>query len=119
MSATGRSVPRPFSVSALVDNGAEITAIQKSLAEWMGIPILRFLDARSSVLGEESREVAVYRIQMTFGPIEAPDPPKSRTLDVIGVNAISPGANVLIGRDLLATCRFTYDGRKQRLMLSY
>ena len=103
----------------LVDTGAEITAIQRSLAEWMGIPILRFLDARSSVLGDGSREVAVYRIQMTFGSIEAPDPPKWQTLDVIGVNVISPGASILIGRDLLATCRFTYDGRKQRPMLSY
>ncbi len=29
------------------------------------------------------------------------------------------GAMVLIGQDLLASCRFTYDGRKGRLMMSY
>ena len=32
---------------------------------------------------------------------------------------VSPGAVALIGQDLLATCRFTYDGRKRRLMMSY
>ena len=117
--ATGRTVPPPISVLGLVDTGAEVSAIQRSLAEWLGVPVSRFLETRSSVLGDESRLAAVYRIQMTFGPIEAPDPPKWRTTDVVGVKVASPGAIVLIERDLLSTCRFTYDGRKKRLMLTY
>ena len=57
---------------------------------------------------------------MTFGSFDAPGPPKWRTILVVGVTTIvSPGAIALIGQDLLATCRFTYDGRKGRLMMSY
>jgi len=56
---------------------------------------------------------------MTFGPIEAPDRPKRRIISSVGVTVVSPGALVLIGQDLLATCRFTYDGRKRRLTMSY
>jgi hypothetical protein len=119
LAAAGRPVPQPSSVPGLVDTGAELSAIQRSLVDWMGIPFFRFLDARSSVLGDESRVAPVYRILMTFGPVESPDPPKWRTIEAVGVNVVSPRATVLIGRDLLATCRFTYDGRKQRLMLSY
>ena len=40
-------------------------------------------------------------------------------LSSVDVTVVSPGALVLIGQDLLATCRFTYDGRKRRLTMSY
>ena len=36
-----------------------------------------------------------------------------------GVTEVLPGAVVLIGQDLLVTCRFTDDRRKRRLMMSY
>jgi len=42
-----------------------------------------------------------------------------RVISSVGVTVVSPGALVLIGQDLLATCRFTYDGRKRRLTMSY
>jgi hypothetical protein len=117
--AGGVAVPSSFSVTGLVDTGAKQTAIQRSIATWMGIPTISLLRLTSSVLGAEEREAPAYQVRMTFGPLEAPDPPKWRTLLVAGVDVVSPGASVLIGRDLLATCRFTYDGRKQRLMISY
>ena len=75
--------------------------------------------ASSSVLGGEARSLPIYPVRMTFGPLGAPDPPRWRAIDAIGVDVVSPGASVLIGRDLLATCRFTYDGRKRRLLMSY
>src|SRR5262249_21467685 len=37
----------------------------------------------------------------------------------IGVDIVSPGASVLIAKALLAPRRFSYDGRKARLMMSY
>jgi hypothetical protein len=71
------------------------------------------------VLGNEERLAPVYQLRMTFGPIEALDPPKWRTILAAGVTVVSPGSLVLIGRDLLATCRFNDDGRRRRLMMSY
>jgi hypothetical protein len=85
----------------------------------MGIASVGFLEASSSVLGGEARSVPIYPLRMTFGPLGAPDAPKWRAIQAVGVNIVSPGASVLIGRDLLASCRFTYDGRKSRLLMSY
>jgi hypothetical protein len=112
-------VPAPFSMSALVDTGARITAIQRALADGMGLPVHDWIILKSSVLGDEERRVRVYALRMTFGPIEAPDPPKWRAILAAAVAVVSPGSLALIGQNLLATSRFPYDGRKRRLMMSY
>jgi hypothetical protein len=117
--ASGRSIPPPCSVSGLVDTGAERTAIEQSLLDWMGLPIYGLIEVTSSVLGREVREANSYRAQMAFGSPEASGRTKWCTLYAVGVDIVSPGVKVLIGRDLLATCRFTYDGRKRRFMMSY
>ena len=96
-----------------------MTAIQRDWVHAMGLPIHGWITLKSSVLGDEERRAPVYELRMTFGSIEAPDPPKWRTILAAGVTVVSPGSVALIGRDLLATCRFTYDGRKRRLMMSY
>jgi hypothetical protein len=115
----GLPVPQAFSVAGLADTGAQITAIQQVLAKRMELPVHDWVKLRSSVLGTDEREAPVYSLRMTFGSLGDPDPPKWRIIRAVGVAVISPGAIVLIGHDLLATCRFTFDGRKQRLMMSY
>jgi hypothetical protein len=116
----GRPTPPPLSVAGLVDTGARWTAIPRPLAQGTGLKTAGIMLLRSSAFGDEEREAPVYQVRMTFGSLDAPDPPKWRTILAVGVTTIvSPGAIVLIGRDLLATCRFTYDGRKDRLMMSY
>jgi hypothetical protein len=115
----GLKPPRPSSIPGLVDTGAQMTAIERVLADGMGLPVHDWVGVRSSVLGTEHRDAPVYDLRMTFGPIQAPDPPKWRIIRAVGVTVVSPGAVVLIGQDLLATCRFTYDGRKRRLLMSY
>jgi hypothetical protein len=119
LDARGLPVPPPFSIRGLVDTGARMTAIQRVWAQAMGLPIHDWITLKSSVLGDEERRVPVYELRMTFGSIEAPDPPRWRKILAAGVSVVSPGAVALIGQDLLATCRFTYDGRKRRLMMSY
>ena len=104
----------------LLDTGAQWTAVPRALAKEIGLSISDWKTLSSSAFGGEEREAPVYEVRMTFGGFDAPDPPKWRTILVVGVTTIvSPGAIALIGRDLLATCRFTYDGRKRRLMMSY
>jgi hypothetical protein len=117
--ARGLPVSTTFSTSGLLDTGAQVTAVERTLADAMNLPVHDWLALRSSVLGEDEREAPVYSNRMTFGPHEATDPPRWRIIRAVGVAVVSPGASVLIGQDLLATCRFTYDGRKRRLMMSY
>jgi hypothetical protein len=117
--ARGLRVHPPMSVPGLLDTGAERTAIQQVLAKGMGLPVHDWVGIRSSVLGAEERDAPVYLMRMTFGSIEAPDPPRWRITSPVGVTMVSPGALILIGQDLIATCRFTYDGRKRMLKVSY
>ncbi len=117
--ADGSPIPPRCCVAGLVDTGAERTAIERSLLDWLGLSACGSVDLSSSVLGYEVRKAKVYRVQMTFGSLEAPNPPKWRTISAVGVTLVFAEATVLIGRDLLATCRFTDDGRKSRFMMSY
>lgn len=119
LNAAGLPIAPPFSVRGLLDTGATTTAIRYELADRLNLIPDDIAQIRSSASGPETYEAPVYQVRMTFGPIEAPDPPRWRTLDVVGVSIVTTGAFVLIGQDLLATCRFTYDGRKRRIMLSY
>lgn len=93
LAAEGREIPPPICVPGLVDTGAEATAIRLPIIDWMGIP--------------------------SHGALGDAHPPKWRTIRAVGVHLMAPGASVLIGRDLLASCRFTDDGRKHRLLMSY
>ena len=85
----------------------------------MGIPSIGVMEASSSLLGGEARSVPIFPLRMTFGPLGEGPAPKWRAIDAVAVEIVSPGASVLIGRDLLASCRFTYDGRKSRFLMSY
>jgi hypothetical protein len=119
MAAAGLPIPPPFAVRGLVDTGAKVTAIQKSIIAWMGAPCAGFMEATSSVLGSESRTVPIVALRIALGPLGDPGMPHWRPIRAAGVEIVSPGASVLIGRDLLASCRFTYDGRRSRLLMSY
>lgn len=119
LAAVGSPVPEPFAVPGLVDTGVKVTAISLAIATWMGIASVGMIEASSSVLGRESRWVPVYPLRMCLGPFSDTDPLRWRAIDAAAVDIVSPGASVLIGRDLLASCRFTYDGRKSRLLMSY
>jgi hypothetical protein len=117
--ATGSAIPEPFVVSGLVDTGARVTAIEASIVAWMGIPSIGVMEASTSLLGGEARSVPIFPLRMTFGPLEEGPAPRWRAIDAVAVKIVSPGASVLIGRDLLASCRFTYDGRKSRFQMSF
>jgi hypothetical protein len=117
--AAGRAIPPPFSVLGLVDTGAKVTAIRASIIAWMGIPSIGAMEASSSLLGCESRSVSIFPLRMALGPLGEGPVPKWRAIDAVAVDVVSPGVSVLIGRDLLASCRFTYDGRRSRLLMSY
>ena len=118
-SAAGSIIPEPFVIPGLVDTGARVTAIGASIIAWMGIPSIGVMEASSSLLGGEARSVPIFPLRMIFGPLGEGPAPKWRAIDAVAVEIVSPGASVLIGRDLLASCRFTYDGRKSRFLMSY
>ena len=74
----------------LLDTVVQMTAIQQSLAQGIDLPVHDWVRLRSSVLGAEERDAPVYLMCMTFGPIEAPDPPKWRIISSVGVTVVLP-----------------------------
>src|SRR4051812_25710974 len=105
-----------MSVAGLVDTGAERTAIPRHLAVSLGLPVHDW-EMVQSAAGGEPRLVPVYLVRLSFAPNDAPA--RWRSITAVGVASVSPGAMILVGRDMLSTCRFTYDGRGERLVMSY
>ena len=84
----------------------------------MGLPTISLMRLRSSVLGGEnvrhrSIKYGDLRLPGSAGPAEVADAARRRRGRRLARRE-RPDR-----RDLLATCRFTYDGRKRRLMISY
>lgn len=57
----GAPIPPLFSVSGLIDLGAQVTAVQDSILTGMGIPSIGSMAASSSVLGGEGRSLPIIR----------------------------------------------------------
>jgi hypothetical protein len=81
----GLPVPTPFSIRGLVDTDARIAAIQRDRGQALSLPIHDWITLKTSVVGDEERGTPVHELRMTFGPINAPEPPKWRAILPTGV----------------------------------
>lgn len=85
-----RPVPPSLQLRALPDTGAEVSCVDAALIQQLGLPFVGFVPAHLPAHG---------------GLLELP-------LTSIGYQA-------LIGRDVLARCRFLYDGPRYAFRLTY
>ncbi len=108
--ASGRAVPPPRTIAALIDTGAERAAIDSHLIDQFGLPSTESVTLQSSALGAEPMEAPVYDVQMSFGAIDGSLRPRWRAVYPVGVSIVAQGALALIGRDMLATSLMIYDG---------
>ena len=117
MIANGLSLPRALNLRALIDTGSDITAIHPLVTQ-----------SFSPAVGDR---VEVSRPGLDGGPYTAPlhdirvafSGPGLRVrwigITAVGLVPASPGVLAIIGRDLLARCRFLYDGPKAEILLAY
>ncbi len=115
-----RPVPAPLNARAIVDTGAEITSVDSSLIQALGSPvrgtILANLPAHGGLNVGFLYDAGLAIVHPSGKPrndLVIPDMP------VLELSLAFLGYQVLIGRDVLASCRFLYHGLSKRFRLAY
>jgi predicted aspartyl protease len=109
--AQGQAAPSPRTIRALIDTGADRTAIHPSvLASISSPPAGTILVRRPGSSGGFTR-VNLHDVRLALGGVPAS---KVRAVwfdvEIAAVAPAAPHLLALIGRDMLAHCRFLYDG---------
>jgi predicted aspartyl protease len=97
-------VPAPISGWALIDTGASNSCIDDAQAQQMGLPVIDVCNMTSATHENTQQNVYPIRIEFVGVPIAVDS---GRT---IGANLAPQQLLMLIGRDVLQHCTFTYNG---------
>ena len=115
-----RPVPPPVSTRALIDTGAEITCVDSSLIQTLGLPfggtVLANLPAHG---GLTASVLSAASLTIVHPSGNAGNNLVIRNWSVLGLLLAGLGYQALVGRDVLAQCRFLYHGRRNRFRLTY
>jgi hypothetical protein len=118
--ASLRPVVSPVQVGALLDTGAEMSCVDVSVIQQLGLPFAGTAPANLPAHGG-----------LTFGALHDASltilHPSGQirdylivlNLSVLELSLAPLGYQALIGRDVLARCRFLYDGPNNRFRLGY
>jgi hypothetical protein len=105
---------------ALVDTGAEITCIDATLIQKLGLPFAGMVTANLPAHGG-----VTYGVLHDAGlTVLHPSGNAARNLvvpnqSVLELSLAPLGHELCIGRDVLARCQFLYDGPRNRFRLAY
>lgn len=115
-----RPIPQPVSARALLDTGAEMTAVDSSLVQPLGLPIrgssMVNLPAHGGFNFSFLYDAAVTIVHPSG--ITSQDLAVSSTA-ILELPLALLGYQVVIGRDVLARCRLLYNGPRNRFRLAY
>lgn len=115
-----KPIPPPVEVMALLDSGAEATSLDVSLVRSLGLSVAGITLANAPGVGglnyTSQHEVDLTVLHRSG---HAARDLVVRNLLVMELKLGSLGYQVLIGRDVLAGCRFLYDGPADRFKVAY
>jgi hypothetical protein len=116
----GRPVPTPIEVVALIDTGAECSAVSPTVVSRLGLPLVTARLTNAPGLGG----LSITPIRDASFILLHPDRRRSLHLNVWDIEVVeldiaAAGCDAVIGRDILARCTFTYNGRTNSFSLSY
>lgn len=115
-----RPVPPAVDARAILDTGAEVTCVDSSLIQSLGIPAagwaLGNLPAHGGVNLHPLYDVGLVIVHPSGN---SRDNLVVRDLSVMELSLASIGYQMLIGRDVLAKCKFFYDGPGSKFVLAY
>jgi hypothetical protein len=115
-----RPVPPPIDTRALIDSGAECSCIDPSIIRALGLPVGGFVMANVPAHGgltfaaQHDASLTILhpsgdaRLHLTLGSLLAVE---------LAIGVL--GYQVLLGRDVLRSCRFLVDGPGNNFELSY
>ena len=116
----GKKVPSFQTVRALIDTGADRTAIHPDVLASINSPPSGTFRLRRPGSASAVRNVDVHDVRLAFAAH-----PVSRSsgqwvaLKAVAAVPADPSILALIGRDMLATCHFLYDGPRSEVVLVY
>jgi hypothetical protein len=115
-----RPVPSPIHARALLDTGAEISCIDSSVVQNLGLSLAGTTFANLPAHGGLTLG-ALYDIGLTI--LHPSNVPQNNltipTLCSLELSLAHLGYQMLIGRDVLARCRFLFDGPRNKFHLAY
>ena len=113
-------VPPSLTTRAVLDTGAEITCFDKLLIQTLGLPFggaaLANLPAHGGLTIQAKHDASLTVVHPSGNPR---DNLFVKNVTVLEVPLASLGYQVLLGRDVLAMCRFSYNGPGGRFRLVY
>lgn len=107
----GIPIPGPVTGIALIDTGASITAVDRSIISKLQISPIGVTTVYTP---QGSAEQEIFPIKLTF----AGSPIFVNFSQVLGSDLISQGIFALIGRDVLSSCVLVYNGPLSHYSLS-
>jgi hypothetical protein len=116
--AQGMVVPPPQTIRALIDTGADQSAIHPNALATIASPPSGTILVRRPTSITSVRRVNLHDVRLMFGGT-ADSRPRSSWIEVESAAVVpaDPSVLALIGRDMLANCQFVYDGFKSELLL--
>jgi|SRR6516165_8121041 hypothetical protein len=117
MIAQGAAVPAAQTVRALIDTGADISAVHPLILTQLGVPSTGTARIRRPSTGRNFKNAPLFDTRLGFGCAGADVVWVS--LSVVGVVPSTPGVLAIVGRDMLRNSLFLYDGFRAELLLTY
>jgi hypothetical protein len=115
-----RPVPPPVNAQAIIDSGAEVTCVDSSLIQVLGLPlvgtVLANLPAHGGVTASALHDASLTVVHPSGN---ARSNLVVGNLEVLELSLAPVGYHILLGRDVLAACRFLYNGPGNSFQLAY
>jgi hypothetical protein len=106
----GQPIPRPTGAAGLLDTACDLTAVAPSILRQLAVPV-----STTATTNTAGGQVNVNLYRVSVGITDPAQPPGSPWLTfpdllVTELAAHLPDADVLIGLDILLTCKLILDG---------
>jgi hypothetical protein len=116
--AAGQPITAPIRARGVVDTGTDVTVVNASILHRLGIPV-QYQTSTQTVAG--SLGVRIFEVSLgitDFGDPSAPELVEPNLL-VMEMTSALPVADVLIGLDVLLSCKLLLDGPARHFMLDF
>lgn len=113
----GKPFAPPMTISGLVDTGASCSAIDRNLANGLGLVAKGVVSVHTPTTGSDYIDLLQYDVCLVLGAGQADA--LVLTLPVIESDFASEGFLALIGRDVLKSCMFNYDGPAETFTIEW